>query len=424
MNCQEHDDGIEAVNVQDIYVSEDKTIAWIAAKSGIRRSTNFNATSPTWTEAAFPTGDGSPYYSIAVDPRDPENVAYAGNVRIYKTESGPGDIGNMWGNWTRIFDESDYSDLGGEAVVEALAVDPYNPDRIFAGLVMPRDDEVGGLFVSCDGGSSWEQISLANTVPGQDADVHDILIVQEANETVIYAATEYFYGDPYGLNTSWGVYRITGDCGNWTVAHEFFNATVNGTPIDACIYTLGVDADGNIFAAGSDVSGNPAVYRRDITTGIWSPITWDNLTGGPITSLVLGDMPGSGDCEGKIPYVAIHNQVYYLGMDASCSSYDDSWTLYNTFPQGTTINDMYWDVLLVGTETGLYEVKSNTNQTQYNEPQETQYNEPQEISEENENDNGWFGCSINPNSRFSLDLSFLSVIIFTLFYLKKRSISK
>ncbi len=419
-NCQEHDAGIEAVEVHDIWVSENKTIAWIAAKSGIRRSTNFNVTSPTWSDAAFPTGDGSPYYSIAVDPNDPENIAYAGNVRIYKTTSGPGNSTDSWNNWIRIFDETDYSALGGEAIVEALAVDPYDSDRIFAGLVRREDNEVGGLFVSCDRGSNWEQIPLANTVPGQDADVYDILIVQEDNETVVYAATDYFHDDNGTLNTSWGVYRITGTCGNWTVIHEFDNSTTTGSCITARIYDLEADPDGNIYAVGSDYSGNPAVYRRDITIGLWSPIESGNLTGDRITSVALGDMPGSSDCEGKIPYIAIQNQIYYLGMDASCSSYDDHWTLYSTFPQGTTINDMYWDALLVGTQTGLYGIKNTEGTSEENSSLEEGQGYSSQQKTSGESNGGWFGCSIKPGAKFSLDLFFLTAIIFALFYLKGK----
>ncbi len=39
----------------------------------------------------FPMGDGSPYYSVDAPSNDPSGlVAYAGNVRIYKTTDGGG----------------------------------------------------------------------------------------------------------------------------------------------------------------------------------------------------------------------------------------------------------------------------------------------------------------------------------------------
>jgi hypothetical protein len=47
-------------------------------------------------------------------------------------------------------------------------------------------------------------------------------------------------------------------------------------------------------------------------------------------------------------YVAVENDVYYLPSPTS------SWNLGYSYPEGTEINFLYYDELLVGTESGLY----------------------------------------------------------------------
>ncbi|MCE9539472.1 MAG: hypothetical protein K8R85_09670, partial [Bacteroidetes bacterium] len=89
-NIYEIDNGVEAVQVKDIDMTSDKNTAWIASKSGIREVTNYQTT-PVWTNAIFPNGDGSPYYSVAMKTGNP-NIVYAGNLRVYKTT----DAGINW----------------------------------------------------------------------------------------------------------------------------------------------------------------------------------------------------------------------------------------------------------------------------------------------------------------------------------------
>jgi hypothetical protein len=47
--------------------------------------------------------------------------------------------------------------------VQELAVDPQNPSRIFAATYLGR-----GLYLSVDGGASWQALEMAETVEGED----------------------------------------------------------------------------------------------------------------------------------------------------------------------------------------------------------------------------------------------------------------
>ena len=42
------DDGIEAVQVNDMEMTMDKSTGWIASKSGIRKVTAYDTSSPVW----------------------------------------------------------------------------------------------------------------------------------------------------------------------------------------------------------------------------------------------------------------------------------------------------------------------------------------------------------------------------------------
>ena len=57
------------------------TIGWVASKSGIRNVTDYNTSSETWSDTHFPNGDGSPYYSVAMDPND-DSIVFVGNQKF------------------------------------------------------------------------------------------------------------------------------------------------------------------------------------------------------------------------------------------------------------------------------------------------------------------------------------------------------
>jgi len=63
------------------------------------------------------------------------------------------------------------------------------------------------------------------------------------------------------------------------------------------------------------------------------------------------------DYEGGITALAFGNNRVFIAMEEDIYYYDHgtgAWTLGYSYPEGTQINVMYYDELLVGTGTGLY----------------------------------------------------------------------
>ncbi len=110
-------------------------------------------------------------YAVAVHPEDPY-VVYAGvgfysaGFHLLKTENG-GD------NWTSIYSTSFNP--------TCLAIDPVNPNRIFAGVY------TDGVLISEDDGSSWENISDGLASGAQVSCFSNIII--DENEISFYAGS-------------------------------------------------------------------------------------------------------------------------------------------------------------------------------------------------------------------------------------------
>ncbi len=330
----EIDDGIEAVQVDDFDMTSDKNTAWLASKSGVRRVTNY-LTSPTWTNAMFPNGDGSPYYSSEMKPGD-INTCYVGNVRVYKTN----DAGV---NWQQIFsaENAPYNFPSVGSRVEAIEVADFDTSLIMAGYYV-QDSQKGGLFVSTNSGSSWNQILLHASSTGQDVDVYDIVFNLEGSDTIAYVSVEYDLSAPTGRS----IYKLTKTGSSWSVSQDMnAGGTSTGSIIVATIRDIHVSSTGDtIFACGTDAGINhPIAYYKPLnTTAKWTPFT---TAGFPFS---IGKQGYAITLGIDTVYCAVDNDVYFLPLSGS------SWTLGYSYPNGTRINFLYYDDLLVGTGTGLY----------------------------------------------------------------------
>lgn len=338
-NIFEIDDGVEAVQVNDMDMTMNKNNAWIASKSGIRHVVDYQTASPLWTNAMFPNGDGSPYYSVSMNPDDSSTV-YVGNLRIYKTT----DEGAYW---SQVFSTENppvsWNGLGVKAL--ALEVCPFDPNTVFAGFEI-QDSLAGGLFYSTDAGSSWNQILLEETVPGHDVDVSDVVFNIESGDTVAYVSALYDLDFPAGRS----VYRLAKSGTTWSVARDMdASGTSTGTTLVVTIWDLEVSATGDtIYAAGTDAGVNhPIAYFKAINgSNLWTPLTVSGFpTEMEATAIEIGQ---------DTVYCAVGSDIYYLPLGGS------SWSLGYSYPVGTRINFLYWDDLLAGSDTGLYAFFNNT----------------------------------------------------------------
>ncbi len=343
----EVDDGIKAVWTRDFDMTASEYTGWLASKSGIRKVTDFKGT-PMWTNAIFPRGDGSPYYSAEIDPADSTTV-YVGNVRVYKTT----DDGNTWYNsFTPEIAPYYLPSVGTKCL--AIEVCNYDNNIVMAGYEV-QDSLKGGLFYTYDGGNSWTQILLEASVPGEDVDVTDIIFNLEGTDTVAYVSAYYDLNYPQGRS----VYKLVKNGNNWVASQDFDGSTTAvGYPITATIWDLDISPAGDtVYAAGTDAGTNhPIAYYKPLdSTALWTTITtsgFPHQPGKEATSITIGV---------DTVYAAVDNEVYYYPVGAS------SWTLGYTYPVGTRINFLYYDELLVGTDFGMFGHMGTSGTTSVNE---------------------------------------------------------
>ncbi|MBI3124609.1 MAG: T9SS type A sorting domain-containing protein [Ignavibacteriales bacterium] len=327
------DTGVEAVQVNDFSMNTAKDKAWLASKAGIRKVTSYSTT-PVWSSAMFPNGDGSPYYSAEMENEN-DATAYVGNLRIYKTT----DSGS---NWTQVLSEATtgYASVGTRA--EAIEVCPTNSSLVVAGFYVDGSNN-GGFWYSTDSGASWNQQRLVAVSGTSDVDVYDIEFTTESGNPVAYIGVEYD-----ATANARSVYRAEYSGGIWTTRQDFAGTyTSTGSVIVAQIMDL-LKTGNYVYACGTDAGSNhPILYYRDYTAdyttsaGKWTPMT---TTGFPTSQVGKAVAVGGG-----VVYCAVGNIIYTIPETSGTT-----WSSGYTYPTGTEINVLFYDALLAGTGTGLY----------------------------------------------------------------------
>ena len=330
----EIDDGVEAVQVNDFDQTLSKQTGWVASKSGIRRVDDY-LTTPSWTNAIFPNGDGSPYYSTALDPSDSNNV-YVGNVRVYKTW----DEGSTW---SQVFtpENAPYNFSGVGTKCLALEVLEEDPNVVFAAYEIQGPDK-GGVFFSHDAGTNWEQLLLEAGSYGQDVDISDVIFNIEGSDTVAYLSALYDLSVPQGYS----VYRAVKSGASWAASQDMSAAnTSTGSVIVVTLWDLELSpTTDTLYAVGTDAGVNhPTAYYKPINrSNLWTPMP---VSGFPVTSGAEATAVSIGL---DTVYVAVDNEIYSIDLAGS------SWSLGYQYPVGTRINMLFYDELLAGTDIGLF----------------------------------------------------------------------
>ena len=324
--------GLEAVQVNDLDMNTGFTIGWVASKSGIRNVTDYNTSSETWSDTHFPNGDGSPYYSVAMDPND-DSIVFVGNQRVYRTLSAgtstfPGSDG-----WNRVFtpENPPFNFNSINSYCTSIAVSPDNSSIVAAGFKGTFGDK-GGLFYSLDGGNNWDQLLLIETVNGQDVNVLDVAFTYENTNVVLYIGLE---SDPI-TSGAYGLFRAELISGVWSLSRDGSYGATDGivdiqtnSNRDTLIF---LNTDPGIFPVNN-------IQVKDIATGTWTSIIGP-YAGGYGTAITLGD---------DYVFMAIDEEIHTIPVDFSMP-----WNIAYTYPFGTKVNVLFYDELLVGTGTGLY----------------------------------------------------------------------
>ena len=326
-------EGIEAVQVNDIDMNPDFSIGWVASKSGIRKVENYNTASEIWHPTHFPDSDGAPYLSVAIDTFD-NNIVFVGNQRVYRTTNGGTDTGSDDG-WDQVFtpEISPYNFNSINTKCNAIAVSKFNNNVILAGFSESYSNK-GGAFFSLDGGNTWDQLLLNSTSKGYDVDINDIELAEEGGNVVAYLGAEshIFSGAGYGL------YRAELNSGIWTVTKEFgFSAGDNIIDLE-----MNIARDSLIVLYRDPLAPTKnQVLFKDLTAG-----TWSSISNGPFSNTNRSSAITVGD---GYMFLAIDEKIYTRPISST-----STWTLAYSYPVGIDINVLFYDELLVGTSTGLY----------------------------------------------------------------------
>jgi uncharacterized protein (TIGR03437 family) len=180
--------GYTGAQVPDLAVAAGRYETLLAiAKSGIFRSDDAGG---HWEGLHSPLFAMDPWYTGAVDPRDPQRllVSEQHNGRVYRSRNGGRD-------WAMVFDHPGADTSKPVAFwqgVKSFAFAPSNPGVLYAGMcreagALARNDPGGsfGIYRSTDAGETW---AAANDALSEQQDIN-VLAVDPRSENIVYAGT-------------------------------------------------------------------------------------------------------------------------------------------------------------------------------------------------------------------------------------------
>jgi photosystem II stability/assembly factor-like uncharacterized protein len=299
--------------------------------------------------------------AIAVAPSDP-NIIYVGSGEglhrpdlsvgngIYKST----DAGKTW----------THLGLSDGEQIPALAIDPRDPNRVFAAVLGhpygPNTER--GLFLSRDGGLTWERLIYKDDNTGA-SDIE----IDPTNPDVMYVsmweAREGPWEDGNQVNgTGGGLFKSTDGGATW-------RPLTNGLPKDLSqIYVAIAPTDSHrLYATLGTASGGLFVYRSDDGGENWTKATDDPRPSGRIGG---GDLP--------IPRVNSKNaDVVYVASTVTMKSIDGgkTWFGFRGAPGGDDYQNLWINpnnpniILLVSDQGALVTVNGGASWSSwYNQP--------------------------------------------------------
>ncbi len=328
-----------------------------AVNGGVWKSDDYGR---TWN----PIFDGQPTQSIgaiAVAPSDP-NIIYVGSGEglarpdlsvgdgVYKST----DAGKTWA----------HLGLRNSQGIPALAVDPRNPNRVFAAaLGHPYGaSEERGIYLSTDGGQDWQKVlSKDSNVGGSDVQI------DPSNPEIVYASLwevrlgPWEDGNQYS-GTGGGVFKSTDGGKTW-------RALSNGIPKGIIQVDVAIAASqpSRLYASVATNEPSVGIYRSDDAGENWTRITTD-----PRPALRIGG--------GDLPVLRVdpkNPDVVYSASIVTMRSTDGgkTWTSLRGAPGGDDYQNLWINpnfpniILLVSDQGALVSVNSGqTWSSWYNQP--------------------------------------------------------
>jgi photosystem II stability/assembly factor-like uncharacterized protein len=299
--------------------------------------------------------------AITVAPSNPNIIYVASGEGLHRPDLSVGngiykstDAGKTW----------THLGLRDGQQIPALAVDPRDPNRVFAAVLGHPygPNEERGLFRSTDGGQNWQKIIYKNENTGA-SDVQ----IDPSNPDVIYAsmweAREGPWEDNNEVNgTGGGLFKSIDGGNTW-------HPLPNGLPKDlAQIYIAIAPSDPRrLYATVAVASGPLSFYRSDDAGENWSKITDDPRPSGRI---------GGGDL--AVPKVDPKNaDVVYSASTVTMRSTDGgkTWSGFRGAPGGDDYQNLWINpndpniILLVSDQGAIVTVNGGaTWSSWYNQP--------------------------------------------------------
>jgi photosystem II stability/assembly factor-like uncharacterized protein len=324
---------------------------------GVWKSDDFGR---TWTPI-FDHESSQSIGAIAVAPSDP-NVIYVGSGEgLHRPDLSVGDgiykSTDAGKTWTHL-------GLRDAQQIPALAIDPRDPNRIFAAVLGhpygPNQER--GLFRSTDGGQNWQKAIYKDENTGA-SDVQ----IDPTNPDIIYASMwevrEGPWEDGNEVNgTGGGLFKSIDGGSTW-------RPLTSGLPKDLSqIYVaIALSDPKRLYATLGTASGTLAVYRSDDSGENWAKITDDPRPSGRIGG---GDLP--------VPRVDTKNaDIVYSASTVTMKSTDGgkTWSGFRGAPGGDDYQNIWINpndpkiILLVSDQGALVTVNGGaTWSSWYNQP--------------------------------------------------------
>ena len=270
--------GAVSGRINEIAISPANTQIILVAGStgGIWRSANGGTTFAPVSDSQVDLAVGA----IAFAPSDP-NIVYAGMGDNDNGYFGTGVLKSTdaGATWTRINNAS----LPSPARTTRIQVDRANPNKVYLSLfnslntanctARPCDSVVGGIFVSTDGGVSWNR-----TLAGQGSD----LVIHPTDSQIVYAALRL--GDPEA--TPRGLFKSTDGGSTWNnVLASPYAAAADSTK-DFRVAVTPAAPDRVYVYFGSE--GPPAQVRLEMSTNAGATFTTRGVVNSTATGLDQG----------------------------------------------------------------------------------------------------------------------------------------
>jgi len=203
-------------------------VVYVASGEGLRRPDlsvgdgiyKSSDAGKTWQHLGLRDGQQIP--ALAVDPRDPNRLfaAVLGHPYGPNEERGIYRSSDGGATWKKVLSKG--SNTGGSQVI----LDPANPNVVYAAMwecvLGPWEDgneyegTHGGLFKSTDGGDTWQQ--LTKGLPENLAQIQIDIAASDPNR--LYASTSTTRQGGYGTGSGLGIYRSDDAGATWTKATD------------------------------------------------------------------------------------------------------------------------------------------------------------------------------------------------------------